>query len=84
MTTVIAEPGSPIRRFSDQKIGEAIDQALKLVPTGKSGAVVAYADMQGARLAVMARMGDAWSVVGVLEKPWKGQLAASAAVRFAW
>lgn len=74
--------GNVIRRFTDSNIQGAIDQALKMVPPGKNGAVVAYADLEGARLAVCAKLGPNWSVVGVLEKPWQGKLEASAAVRF--
>lgn len=82
--TLVQEPGSPLRRFSDARIAASVDSVLATIPADKTGAVVAVADKHGAKLAVAARIGDAWSVVGVLEKPWKGELKAEAAVRFAW
>ena len=59
-------PGTMIRSFLDTHLQETIDQALQTVPEGHKGAVVAYADTEGAKLAVMARLGPAWSVVGTL------------------
>lgn len=83
-TTLAITQDGPLRRFSDAKIGAAVDSVLATIPANKTGAVLAIADTHGAKLAVAARIGDAWSVVGVLEKPWKGELKAEAAVRFAW
>ena len=82
--TVIESSGSLIRRFSDDKIHAAVTAALASIPADRTGAVLAVADAKGARLSVAARLGDAWSIVGVLEKPWKGELKGEAAVRFAW
>ena len=73
-----------VRRFSDAAIQKALDSALAEVPEGKQGAVVAYADLDGARLAAAAKLGDHWSVVGVLEHKWNGPLEAAAEVRFVW
>lgn len=76
--------GGAIRRFSDAKIGAAVDAALATIPKDKTGAVLAVADKDQVRLVAAARLGANWSVVGVLEKQWKGDLRAEAAVRFAW
>ena len=73
-----------IRRFSDAGIQSAVDQALASLGHKAKGAVIAYADTEGARLAVVGKLGNQWSVVGVLEKPWAGELDGQAAVRFAW
>ena len=73
-----------IRRFADSNIQKSIDAALSTLPEGQSGAVIAYADTNGARLATFANLGAGWSLVGVLEKPYKGPLIAEAAVRFTW
>lgn len=73
-----------IRRFGDAAIQKALDDALSKVPVGKQGAVVAYADLDGARLAAAAKLGDHWSLVGVLEHKWDGVLEAAAEVRFVW
>lgn len=83
-TSLAISQDGAIRRFSDAKIGAAVDNVLATIPANKSGAVLAVADKHGARLAVAARIGDQWSVVGVLEKPWTGELKAEAAIRFAW
>lgn len=73
-----------IRKFSDENVQASINKVLNELPQDKNGAVVAFANQEKASLAVMARLGTYWSVVGVLEKPWKGELQAEAAVRFAW
>lgn len=73
-----------IQVFSDAKIQEAVDRALSSVPDGKTGAVVAYVNTEGASLAVVAKLGDHWSVVGALEKDYTKPLSAEAEVRFAW
>jgi len=74
----------PIRRFSNANIRATIDKALESVPKGQNGAVVATVTTSGARMAVMGRFGDHWSVVGVLEKRFGGPLAGEAAAVFDW
>lgn len=84
VVVALPETGSAIRKFADSGIQGAIDKALAGLPDGHTGAVVAYANTKGASLAVVAKLGEHWSVVGVLDKPVNGQLSAEAAVRFAW
>lgn len=82
----ILENAGGIRRFDDAAIQEAIDAALANVPAGKRGAVVAYVDHRGdARLAAAARIGEHWSVVGVLShQPSNGKVDGAAAIRMVW
>jgi hypothetical protein len=76
------DTSGPIRRFSDSAIQERVNKALATLPPDKKLAVVAVANQNEARLAVMARLGTQFSVMGVLEKPYKGELRAEAAVVF--
>ena len=69
--------------FDDKAIQRLIDQALENLPPGKTMAIVAHADLQGARLAVMGKIGGNWSFAGHLDKSWNGTLGAGAEVRFA-
>lgn len=76
-----------IRKFSDLSIQAHIDQALAELPPDTRGAVVAYADNTGAKLAILgkAEVGPgnlAWTVVAA--KPYDGPVEASAAVRYSW
>jgi len=73
-----------IRMFADSKLQESIDRALATLAPGSHGAVVAYATTTGANLAVVGKLGQRWSVVGVLSKPYDGKLEGEAAVRFSW
>lgn len=79
LETVPAPVQSPIRVFANSGIQAAVERALSALPDGKTGAVVAVADMSGLRLATMARLGARWSVVMVGERKWTGQLSAEAA-----
>jgi len=76
--------GDEIRRFSDDKIQEAVARALTTLPSDKKGAVVAYANLDGVKLAVVARPGEHWSIAGVLDKPYHKPLQAEAAVVYSW
>lgn len=77
------DKSGPIRRYLDSGIQASIDKALASLPEGKAGAVIAYANGEGARLAVLGRVGIAeWTVV--VDKPWHGPVGAEAALRFSW
>ncbi len=76
-----------IRRFKDVDIQARIDAALATLPPETRGAVLAYADNDGAKLAIMGKKelwsGDlAWTVVAA--KPYDGPFEAEAAVRYTW
>lgn len=62
----------------------AIDSALARLENDEKAAIVAYGDLEGAQLAVMARLGSGWSFVGVIDRNWQGNLKAAAQVRKAW
>lgn len=51
------------RMFTDEKIQEAIDDALQYVTDEKPVAVVAHATPMGQRLSIAARLGDDWSIM---------------------
>jgi len=74
--------GDAIRRFNEAGIQAQIDEALAGVEPGKHFTVTAFIHRGEQRLAAVAKLGDDWSVVGVLEhrdkKPWD----AAAAVRW--
>ncbi len=74
----------PIRKFADENIQASIDSAIKTLQSGQHGAVIAYADFNEVKLAAVAKLDEHWSVVGVLDKPYKGKLEGQAAVRFTW
>jgi hypothetical protein len=71
---------------------KSIDDALKTLPKGKRGVVVAHTDGKGVRLVAMARKpgrffgllppGE-WSYVGTLGYA-KGRLDGAAAVAYSW
>lgn len=73
-----------IRVVTIGSIQESIDKALAALPADAKGAVVAYADRDQAKLAVMGRVGDNWTFVGTLDKPYSGELTVSAEIRYAW
>lgn len=74
--------GQEIRSFPVSALRESIDRAIATIPEGHHAAVIAYADLNGARMAAFAKLGGGWSFMGTLEKPWKGPLKAEAAL--AW
>ena len=77
------EPG--VRVFDNAAIQAAIDKALKTVPEGKSGAVVAFVDTdKTVRLSIAGRLGDQWSIVAEAKKPYHKPIEGSAAVVFTW
>lgn len=78
--------GDRIRRFTNSKLQESIDRALAELKDGERGAVLAYGNGDGVNLAAVARLGDQWSVVGVLSHEWKGPkpLDGEVAIRFKW
>lgn len=74
----------PLRRFSNQQLHESVSRILSDLPPDTHGAVVAIADEGGARLAAVGRLAEGWSVVGVLDRTWKGKLTGEAQLRFEW
>jgi hypothetical protein len=77
---------SPIRRFADSGIQASIDRAVSELPPGKAGAVVVYANMEQAGMAIVGKLGARWTVVFAADRPWDGErgLEAEAQVRYSW
>ena len=88
-------PSSPnaIRRFGDADIEKSMMKVLDNLRPGKTGAVVAYADLEGVKAAVYKRKkgnffgllppGE-WSYVGTLGVSYKGKLEGGAGVMYDW
>ena len=71
--------------FSPSALQSAVRAAVTdIVPEGQNGALVAVATTQGIKVAVAARFGGGWEVVGVLEKPHDGPLTGAAQVIRTW
>ncbi len=73
-----------VRKFSDAKLQAAIDHALSVLPADQTIALVAHADLQGATLTAVGKIGDHWSLSGSVSKPWHGPLSAEAEVIASW
>lgn len=73
-----------IRKFYDPKIQLAVLRAVRDIPEGKKGVIVAVADGDGARLTALARLGGHWSVAMVGNRDWSGKLEGQAAVVFSF
>ena len=69
-----------IRPYPVSSLRASIDAALAGVPPGVGSAVIARADMDGARLEVFGRIGDRFSYMGVLDKRYSGPLTAEVAL----
>lgn len=69
--------GGALQRVVEMTIAEQ-------VPEGKRGALVAVATTAGVRVAVAAKIGDHWQVMGTLDKPHDGPLSGAAAVTATW
>lgn len=65
-------------------IQQAVADVLVAVPDGKRGALVGVVTEDGVKVAVAARLGDVWTVVGMLDKPHDGPVTGSAQVTAAW
>jgi hypothetical protein len=67
--------GNEIRKFNDSAIQSQIDRAVAALSPGAKGAVIAVGTKDEQQLAVVAKMGKGFSVVGTLShagtKNWK-------------
>lgn len=73
-----------LKKFTNSNIQAAIDNALSKLPPDRTVAVVAHADLEGASLTAVGKIGDHWSVSGHVSKPWKWPLVAEAEVVASW
>lgn len=85
---IVEYPYSPIRSFLDSNIQQQIDTAIATLGENDHGAVVPYFKyVDGtfvARLAVMAKLSDKWSVVVAFEKQGDKPVSLEAGARFRW
>lgn len=85
---IVEYPYSPIRSFLDSNIQQQIDTAVSELKENEHGAVVPYFKMDGdgylARLAVVAKLSDKWSVVVAFEKRAGKPVSLETGARFRW
>lgn len=86
--TIVEHFDSPIRSFFDYDIQRQIDEAVATLKENEHGAVIPYFKTVGsdyvARLAVVAKLSDGWSVVAAFEKRAGQPIGFEAAVKFTW
>ena len=82
MALTLSQTTGGIRRFDDANIQNAIDKALMELPADRKVAVVAHADLKGASLSLVTRLGNDWSIAAACYKPYTGPLSAEAVVRW--
>jgi hypothetical protein len=61
-----------------------VADAVAHIAPGKTGALVALVNEQGANAAVVARFGSVWDVQAWVGKSWKGSAQYGAVVRASW
>lgn len=94
-TYVPVTPGAAneIRKFADAGVEQAMQDALKNLAPGKSGALVLYGDQGGIRGAIYGRKpcklwglvpAGEWTFVATAGRTWQGQLSGGAAVGYSW
>ena len=85
-TSGTVTPLLEIRPFpiSDATILKSVNDAIAALPPGGRGALIAYADTDGARVGVVANLGHGWSFVGHVGGEYKGKLVADASLVFQW
>lgn len=72
----------PIRRFLNSDIQKTIDDAMAQLPADKRIAAIAHADLDGASVSIVARLGVQWTVAAGAFKKYKGAMGAEAIVRW--
>jgi hypothetical protein len=70
----------PISDWMKMKVAEA----LAIVPDGKSGALLAIVDENGARLHVAHKFNDHWKVGGAVGKPWNSKWEGYVGIEASW
>jgi len=76
--------GNEVRVFSDVNLQKSIDRVLSTLPDTAKGAVVAHADLNGASLSVVGKVGNNWTLVASGYRSWRGEMKAEADLRYAW
>lgn len=65
-------------------IKKSIEQAIAVIPDGKTLAVVAVATEKGLSSTLAYKIGDYWQIDAEVEKKWAGPVTGSVKVMFAW
>ena len=76
------DTSGPIRKWVDTGIQQAMDKALATLEEDKHVAVIAVADLKGAKLAAVAKLPMGWSVMGVFDRDWSGNVSGQVAVKW--
>lgn len=64
--------GKNLRRFRNERIRKAVDEALSLVSKDNPVAVIGHVSNDGWKLSAVARRGDEWSVMVAMYQDWDG------------
>ncbi len=59
-------------------------ESLAQLPAHKRGAIVGVATTEGARIAVVTKIGQDWQLEGFVSKPWSGDVSAGVTVIGSW
>jgi hypothetical protein len=73
-----------IRVFADANLQASVERVLAALPDDATGAVVAHADLSGATVSIVGKVGTNWTVVASGYRAWTGELKGEADVRFSW
>ena len=73
-----------IRPPITEPIRQAIRDAFAIVPEGKSSALLAIVDTNGARLHVAWKVNDHWKVGAQVGIPFGGKVEGSVAIEAVW
>lgn len=65
---------------AQQRMAESLAQ----LPEGKRGAIVGVATTEGARIAVVTKIGQDWALEGFVSKPYEGKVEAGCSVLHTW
>lgn len=77
---VIVAPEIKPFPFEPGPIMDSVNEVLSRIPEDHNGAVLAVVNRESIGLCVAARLGDNWSFVGMLNKPYHKALQAQAAL----
>jgi hypothetical protein len=81
--TAVIEDSPGLRRLGDSALQASIEKALATLPEGTHAAVVDVGvDPRGIQAVGLVRLGGGWSVMGVLDKRFRGEWTGHAQVRW--
>lgn len=74
--------GNEIRVFSDANLQKQVEKALAFMPADHRVGVVAHADLNGASLSIIGKIGNNFTVLASGYRSWDGELKAEAELRY--